>query len=341
MIKDAIRTVASGRSLSRRQSFQVMNAMMKGDVTPAQFGALLLGLGIKGETVDEISGFAHAMRERATTVPVRRSGLVDTCGTGGDGLSTFNISTTAAFIAAGAGVAVAKHGNRSVSSDCGSADVLESLGVNLDLEADEVGRCIDELGIGFLYAPRLHPAMKHAVGPRRELGIRTVFNLLGPLTNPAGASAQVMGVFDSDRTEDLARVAGNLGIRHAWVVGGLEGLDEISIAGPTRISEYRKGMVRTFTLTPEDLGVSRSPLADIRGGDAQVNARILYGVLRGASGPYRDSALVNAAAAIRVGGQASTLADGMIKARQSVDSGCALRKLEQLVNYGGRKVSVS
>jgi len=289
-----------------------------------------MALRIKGETVSEITGCARVMRSRATPVTHTREMVVDTCGTGGDRSNTFNISTTAAFVAAGAGVPVAKHGNRAASSLTGSADVLEALGVNLMLTPAQVGQCIDQIGIGFMFAPTLHTSMKHVAPVRKEIGMRTIFNLLGPLTNPAMAGAQVMGVFSPNLTEPLARVLGNLGCRHALVVHGLDGVDEISISGPTVVSEMEDGLVHTYRVIPEDVGIARAPREYIRGGTKEENAAITEAVLGGEKGPRRDVVLLNAAAALLATGAARSLREGVVLAEQSIDSGAALRTLEAL-----------
>lgn len=329
-MKTLIAQVAEGKDLTEAQAEAAMQLMMSGEASPAQVAAFLVGLRVKGETVEEITGAARVMREKATRVPHRQPRVVDTCGTGGDRSGTFNISTTAAFVVAGAGVPVAKHGNRAASSQTGSADVLEAVGVNLDLSPEDVGRCIDEIGIGFLYAPMLHTAMKH-VGPvRREIGLRTMFNILGPLTNPAGATAQVMGVMAPQLTEPLARVLGRLGAEHALVVHGLDGLDELSISGPSLVSEYQEGYVTTYRVTPEDVGLERAPREYIRGGSPQENARITEAVLRGEPGPRRDVVLLNAGAALLAAGKVRLLRDGVALAAESIDSGRALAALENL-----------
>lgn len=334
MIREAIQRVVEGEHLRGEEAHQVMGEIMAGEATPAQIASLITALRMKGETVEEITGFARAMREKAVRVPTTRRPLVDTCGTGGDGKNTFNISTTAAFVVAGAGAAVAKHGNRAMSSHCGSADVLEALGVNLELSAEEVGRCIDEIGIGFLFAPRLHPAMKYAVGPRREIGIRTVFNILGPMTNPAGAKAQVLGVARPELTEVMAHVLLNLGAEHVFVVHGLIGLDEISLLGETLVSEAKGGEVHTYRISPEQFGLhSEATLDDLRGGTAEENARLLVGVLEGEAGPRRDIVALNAAAGIVAAGLASNLQEGLARAYQSLDSGAAREKLEALISF--------
>jgi len=330
-IREAIARLLERRDLNEAEAEAVMGQIMAGEATPAQIGAFLIALRLKGETVEEITGCARAMRAHATPVHPRRRELVDTCGTGGDGAGTFNISTAAAFVVAGAGLAVAKHGNRSVSSRCGSADVLETLGVNLELTPEQIASCIDQVGIGFLFAPRLHPAMKHAIGPRREMGVRTIFNILGPLTNPAGASRQVMGVYDPGLTETLAHVLDGLGAKAAYVVHGADGLDELSTTGPNRVSVLRNGWVRSQTLDPAELGLPRARLSDLQGGDAETNAEIIRQVLAGERGPRRDVVLLNAAAALVVGGLAEDLASGLSLAAQAVDSGAAREKLEGLV----------
>ncbi|HQK13502.1 MAG TPA: anthranilate phosphoribosyltransferase [Anaerolineae bacterium] len=336
MITEALNQLLEGQSLSMEQAEGVMAQVMAGEATPAQIAGFLIALRVKGETVEEITGCARAMRQAAVKVTPRHSNLVDTCGTGGDRAGTFNISTTAAFVAAGAGLRVAKHGNRSVSSQSGSADVLAALGVNLDLTPEQVAQCIDEIGIGFLFAPKLHPAMKYAIGPRRELGVRTVFNILGPLTNPAGAQAQVLGVYDPALTEVMANVLRSLGSRAAYVVHGDRGLDELTTTGPNRISVFGvapgNGAVVTQTLDPRDLGFDRAAPADLRGGDPATNAAITRAILDGTErGPKRDVTLLNAAAALHVGGLATDLLDGVVKATESLDSGAALEKLEALI----------
>ncbi|HEX7623907.1 MAG TPA: anthranilate phosphoribosyltransferase, partial [Anaeromyxobacteraceae bacterium] len=303
MIQQAIANLVQGRDLSRAESVAVMNEIADGGATPAQVGAFLAALRLKGETVDEIAGAAEVMRSRAEKIHVGKDVFVDTCGTGGDGQNTFNISTTAAFVVAGAGVTVAKHGNRSVSSRCGSADVLAALGVHVDAASDVVERCIASCGIGFLFAPRLHPAFKAVAGIRRELGIRSIFNLLGPLSNPAGARHQVMGVYEPRWVPIIGGVLAKLGARHAFVVHG-EGLDEIAVTGMTHLSEVKDGTVERFTMLPEDVGLRRWSKQEIAGGDADQNARILSDVLSGQRGAPRDAVLVNAAAALVAGGAA-------------------------------------
>lgn len=332
-IKQAIASLLEGRNLTQPEAEAVMEQIMAGRATPAQIGGFLIALRLKGETADEVTGLARAMRRNAVSVHSRQPLLVDTCGTGGDGVGTFNISTTTAFVVAGAGLAVAKHGNRSVSSRCGSADVLQALGVNLELSPEEVATCIDEVGIGFLYAPLLHPAMRHAIGPRREMGVRTVFNLLGPLTNPAGAQVQVVGVYDANLTEMMAQALGSLGCKAAFVVHGADGLDELSTTGLNRVSQLRDGQVHTFTLDPLELGLPRATLSDLKGGDGEENAAILRAVLAGRPGPQRDVVLLNAASVLVAGGVAVNLGEGVSMAAQSIDSGAAMDKLEALIAF--------
>jgi anthranilate synthase/phosphoribosyltransferase len=332
-IKEGIGKVMLGEDLSGEEAEAVMGQIMAGEATPAQIGAFLTALRLKGETVEEITGCARAMRRSAIPVRPQRGDLVDTCGTGGDRTGTFNISTTAAFVVAGAGLAVAKHGNRSVSSHCGSADVLEALGVNLELTPEQVAHCIDEVGIGFLFAPRLHPAMKHAIGPRREMGVRTIFNILGPLTNPAGATRQIMGVYDANLTSPLAQVLGRLGAQAAFVVHGANGLDELSTTGINRVSHLREGWVKDFALDPAELGLPEARLEDLRGGTAEENAQITQAILAGERGPRRDVVLFNAAAALVAGGAAGDFEEGLQRAAEAIDSGSAREKLESLVAF--------
>jgi anthranilate phosphoribosyltransferase len=332
MIQDFLYQVSHGTHLSRAQAREAMTCLMRGEATPVQVGAFLVALRMKGETVDEISGFAETMREMATRIPATRRPLVDTCGTGGDRSGTFNISTTAAFVAAGAGVAVAKHGNRSATSKCGSADVLEALGVKLDPSPERVAKCIDEVGIGFMFARHLHTAMKHVAPVRQELAkIPTVFNLLGPLTNPAGACGQVMGVFAKAWIEPLARVLVNLGSRHVFVVAGSDGLDEITLTGPTHIAEAKNGNVETYEVTPEQFGFERCDPAELVGGGPLQNAKYLLGVLKGERGPMRDIVILNSAAAIIAGEGSREWPDALEKARASIDSGKALNTLEAMI----------
>ena len=332
MIREAIAQVVSGKSLSMEEAARVMDEIMSGEATPAQFGAFVTALRMKGETVEEIAGLARGMRAKAT--PVRVKGpLVDTCGTGGDARGTFNISTTAAFVVAGAGLPVAKHGNRAISSQCGSADVLESLGVKIDLDARQMARCLREVGIGFLFAPQFHPAMKYAAAPRREVGIWTVFNILGPLTNPAGARHQVIGVANPSLTYKLAHALQLLGCEHALVVHGEDGLDEMSIGERTTVCEINRGSFSTYFVTPEELGLQRASLEGVQGGTAQENADLLRGILRGETGPRRDIVLLNAAAALLAGNKVGDLGEGLQLAARSLDQGAAMAKLEELVVF--------
>ena len=333
MIKDALARITAGSDLTMAEARDVMMEIMEGQATPAQIGAFLVALRMKGETTDEIAGCAQAMRENAIAVKPKRDALVDTCGTGGDGSGTFNISTTVAFIAAGAGIAVAKHGNRSVSSRCGSADLLQALGVNVQVSAEQAARCIDEVGIGFLFAPAFHPAMKHALPPRQEIGLRTIFNVLGPLCNPAGTTRQLVGVYDPDLTETLAEVLLALGSEHAFVVHGADGLDELSVTGPNRVSHLRDGRVETYSLDPRDLGLPQAMLSDLSGGSAEENAATTRALLNGEKGPKRDVVLLNSAAALVAGGKAASLGDGLEMAAAAVDSGAALSKLNDLVEF--------
>jgi anthranilate phosphoribosyltransferase len=332
MIKEAITALVSGQSLTVEQAAQVMQEIMEGEATPAQFGAFVTALRLKGETVDEIIGLAKTMRAKA--IPVSAEGLVvDTCGTGGDSSHTFNISTAAAFVAAGAELKIAKHGNRAMSSQCGSADVLEALGVKIDLDAEQVQRCLKEVGIGFMFAPLFHPAMKYAAAPRREIGIRTVFNIIGPLTNPASAEAQVLGVADGSLVEKLGRALQGLGCRHALVVHGEDGLDEITVTGETRVCELKEGDINSYSISPDDFGLPCARLDSLKGGTLDENAAVLRRVLTGVPGPQQDVVLMNAAAALLAGDRVGTLKEGAILAKEVIDEGRALAKLEQLVEF--------
>lgn len=346
MIKKAIAKVVERENLTEAEMIEVMDQIMSGESTPAQTAALITALRMKGETVEEITGAARVMRDRAVHIRVGKNVLdldrdeinldletiLDTCGTGGSGTNTFNVSTTVAFVVSACGVKVAKHGNRSVSSSCGSADVLEALGVNLDVTPETVERCIAEIGIGFLFAPALHGAMKHAIGPRREIGIRTIFNILGPLTNPAGAQCQVLGVYREELTEKLARVLQKLGCRRGFVVHGLDGMDEITLTKETRIAEVTPEGVSSRLFSPEELGLGRCTLEELRGGDAQANAAIVRGVLTGAAGPKRDIVLLNAAFSLVAAGKVTELAEGLALAAETIDSGRAMAQLEKLVS---------
>ncbi len=361
MILDALHCLANhSQSLGRAEARDVMAEVLTGKCTDAQIAALLIALRMKGETVEEIVGFAEAIRAAAAPLPIERTNsdkasadalavtgtgrdslaeesLVDTSGTGGDASGTFNISTATALVTAGAGVRVAKHGNRSISSKCGSADVVEALGVNIQLSPERAARCLREVGICFLYAPNLHPAMKQVQSVRRELRLRTMFNLLGPLTNPARASGQVVGVYSLDLVEKLAEALSMLGLRRALVVHGLDGLDEITITGTTRVAEAREGLVRTYEVEPEEFGMTRATLADISGGDGAENAAIIRAVLGGEKSPRRDVVLLNAAAALVAAGKAERLAEAIPMATGSIDSGAAAGKLEALAHFSSNR----
>ena len=351
MIKKAIAKVVERENLTEGEMIEVMNQIMSGECTPAQIGAFITALRMKGETVEEITGAARVMRERATPIRVGRGVLdidrddinidretiLDVVGTGGDGTNTFNVSTTVSFVVSACGVKVAKHGNRSVSSACGSADVLEKLGINLEVTPETVENCIDQIGIGFLFAPALHSAMKHAIGPRREIGIRTIFNILGPLTNPAGADCQVMGVYRADLVEKLAGVLHKLGCRHGFVVHGSDGMDEMTLTGETFVAEVTPAGVTLSNVAPEQLGLARCQMAALKGGDAVANAAIVSAVLAGEQGPRRDIVLLNAAYALLAAGVTSTPAEGITLAAEAIDSGRALqqvKKLAALTNQG-------
>ena len=339
MIKELISKVVAREDLTETEMEKAMDEIMSGTATPAQIGAFTTGLRLKGETVEEITGAARTMRAKATKIKVARDAasvdktILDIVGTGGDGTRTFNVSTTTAFVAAGAGITVAKHGNRAVSSQCGSADVLEKLGVNLNITSTDVERCVNEIGIGFLFAPVFHGAMKHAAGPRREIGIRSIFNLLGPVTNPAGASVLILGVYDLDLTDKIALVLNRLGTKEAFVVCGEGTFDEISICGPTKISHLKDGDVKTFHMTPEEYGFERAAIEDIVGGDAEENADIVRSILNGDKGPKRDMVLLNAAAAFVAAGRAMDFVDGIKIGVESIDSGKAREKLDKLVEF--------
>lgn len=333
MIKDAIAKLADRISLTEKEAEEVMGEIMDGVAKPAQIAAYLMGLRLKGETVDEIAGSVRAMRARAVRIPVGDPNVVDTCGTGGDGAHTFNISTTTAFVVAGAGLTVAKHGNTAVSSKAGSADVLSALGVNIDLPTERVADCINDIGIGFLFAPLYHGAMKHCAGPRHEMGIRTMLNILGPLTNPAGATIQVVGVFDGKLTELVGKVLVQLGSRHCFVVHGMDGLDEISLTDRTMVSEGKQGVLSSYVLDPQEFGLARVRLKDLAGGHPPENAQITRDILQGRKGPKRDIVCLNAAPALVAGRKAKSLQEGFHLAAQTIDSGAAAEKLESLVAY--------
>ena len=331
MIAEAIKRAVDGQDLGREEMYEVFSAVMDGKTSDVQKSAFLIALRMKGETPDEITGAAMAMRERVTPLDVDRERLVDTCGTGGDGRGTFNISTIAAIVAAGAGANVAKHGNRAVSSSCGSADVLFALGVHIDLDAPRMSQVLRRAGIAFLFAPKLHPAMGAVAAVRRELGLRTIFNVLGPLTNPAFARRQVLGVYTNRLTETVARVLAALGADHALVVHSHDGLDEISVSAPTRVCEVRDGEVRSYEITPEEIGVPRHSLDELAGGDAQQNAAIARAILGGEHGARHDIVVANAGAACYVAGLATTIREGVEMARDSIASGRAAEKLAQLI----------
>ncbi|MFI5102799.1 MAG: anthranilate phosphoribosyltransferase [Terriglobales bacterium] len=345
MILDALHRIANHRqSLSREEAHAVMTEVLTGQCSDAQIAALLVALHMKGETVEEIVGFAEAIRAAAVPLELHadsvldasgtgRDALVDTCGTGGDASGTFNISTATAFVVAGAGVRVAKHGNRSVTSKCGSADVMEALGVNIHLPASRIAACLEQVGIAFLFAPAMHSAMKHVQTARRELHLRTVFNLLGPLTNPARATCQVVGVYSADLVEKLAEALSMLGLHRALVVHGSDGLDEITITGSTRIAEVREGQVHSYEVTPEEFGLSRATSDEISGGDAAGNAALIREVLAGMKSARRDVVLLNAAAALVAAGRADHLRDAVPLAAKAIDSGAALAKLQALIAF--------
>ncbi len=339
-IRDAIRAVIDGRQLTTAEASAAMDAIMTGTVSGAQIGALVTALRMRGEAVEEIAGFASAMRSHALRVPVDHADgpLVDTCGTGGDAAGTFNISTTAAFVIAGAGVRVAKHGNRAVTSKCGSADLLEALGVAIELTPEGVAACIDEAGIGFMYAPKFHPAMRFVGPARREMGIRTVFNILGPLTNPAGARHQLIGVGHPEIAGKLARALAELGSEHAVLVHAEEGLDELGLSGPSQVTEFdlRASDIRTYDLAPEDLGLRRADPAALRGGDAAANVAITRRVLSGERGPCRDVILLNAGAGLYAANAAGSMREGVEAAAAAIDDGRAMAALDRLVAVSGR-----
>ncbi|HEY7220139.1 MAG TPA: anthranilate phosphoribosyltransferase [Candidatus Binatia bacterium] len=330
-IREAIEKLVNRSDLSEAETIDVMNQIMTGEASPLQVAAFLTALRMKGETVEEITGAARVMREKAHRVHVGAKTVLDTCGTGGDQKGTFNISTTAAFVLAGAGVNVAKHGNRSVSSQSGSADVLGALGVKVDAPKERVEQCIAQIGIGFLFAPLLHEAMKYAVQPRRDIGIRTIFNILGPLTNPAMATHQLIGIYSGEMVAMIAAVLKNLGSARALVVHGLDGLDEISLCGPTRVAELRDGQVKEYAVEPEQFGFKRCRLEELHGGNADQSAAIVTAVLEGKKNAARDVVLLNSGAALYVSGKAATIQDGIALAVESIDSGKARQKLSQLV----------
>ena len=330
MIRETIQKVVDGQNLTECETVDTMNEIMSGEATSAQVASFITALRIKGETIEEITGAARVMREKSTKVHTKHPFVIDTCGTGGDGAHTFNISTTAAFVVAGIGIPVAKHGNRAISSRSGGADVLKALGVNIEIEPEQIGACLDDVGIGFLFAVTLHGAMKYAIGPRREIGIRTIFNAFAPLTNPAGAQAQVLGVYAPALTEPLAHVLKNFGAQCAFVVHGGDGLDEITTTTTTQVSELADDTVSTYTLNPTELGIPTAQPGDLKGGTPEENAEMTLSVLKGEKGPKRDIVLLNAAAAVVAGGKAENITAGLAVAEESIDSGRALEKLEGL-----------
>lgn len=331
MIREAIAKVVKGVDLQEAEMVDVMNEIMGGEATPAQIASFVTALRIKGETVSEITGAARVMREKAEKVNAEGLLVVDTCGTGGDESMTFNISTASAFVIAGCGITVAKHGNKAVSSKSGSADVLKTLGVNIEAEVLIVEACLREVGIGFMFAPLMHSAMKFAAPVRREIGIRTIFNMLGPLTNPAGAKRQVLGVYAPELTDIFAKALLNLGSVHAFIVHGSDGLDEITLTGETKVTELKEGSIKTYHIKPEDFGLKRCSATEIMGGDSEENARIITDVLNGKKGAARDIVLLNAAAGITVAGKARSLEEGVAIAHGSIDSGEAMKKLKALI----------
>jgi anthranilate phosphoribosyltransferase len=331
MIKEAIAQVVEGEDLSMEETAGVMSEIMSGEATPAQIASFITAMRMKGETALEIAGCARTMRDNALHVNPKRTDVVDTCGTGGDSSGTFNISTTVAFVAAGAGLGVAKHGNRSITSQCGSADLMEALGVKIELTPEQVAQCVDEVGIGFCFAPAFHPAMKYATPVRQELGLRTLFNILGPLANPARARRQLIGIYSADLTETLAEVLRAMESEQAFVVHGADGLDELSTTGKNKVSELRDGSIKTYQIDPAELGLGKSKLTDLLGGTLEENAEITRSILAGKQGPKRDVVLLNAAAVLVVGGKANDLAEAVPMAAEAIDSGKSLRKIDELV----------
>jgi anthranilate phosphoribosyltransferase len=331
MIKEAISQVVSKEDLKEPVMMEVMDEIMDGKATDAQIAAFITALRMKGETAEEVTGAARIMRKKATRIDARTSTVVDTCGTGGDGANTFNISTTAAFVVAAAGITVAKHGNRAVSSGCGSADVLEALGVKIDASPVIVEECVQQVGIGFLFAPKLHGAMKYAIGPRREVGIRTIFNMLGPLTNPAGATAQLIGVYDPKLTEMFAQVLKNMGTKRAFIVHGSDNLDEATVTGETRVSELKDGLISTYNINAQEIFGQTFRMDDLKGGDATFNANITKDILSGKDGACRNIVLLNAALAIMAGEKAGTIREAITVAEKCIDDGSAIKKLARLI----------
>jgi len=333
MFREHLMRIVQGQNLSESQMAEMFTAIFSGSITDAQIGAMMAALATKGETFEELAGAARAMRRKASRIQPLGGPVVDTCGTGGDGLKTFNISTTTAFVVAGCGVTVAKHGNRSVSSQCGSADLLEALGVKLDTPPEIVEEAVQEIGIGFLFAPLYHSAMRFAAKARKEVGIRSIFNMLGPLTNPAGAGCQLLGVYAPELTEMFAHALNMLGTDRAFIVHGHDGLDEISVCAPTRVTELTNGQIRTYDLAPETFFGERANPADMAGGSPQVNAEITRAILSGETGPKRNVVLLNASAALMAAGKAETFQDGIRLAESTIDNGAAAAKLDQLVSF--------
>jgi anthranilate phosphoribosyltransferase len=330
MLKYSISKLIDGRNLTEQEAMDAMNCIMEGNATGAQIGSFVTALRIKGETIEEITGCVRVMSEKAENIAPALDFYIDTCGTGGDGSNTFNISTAAAFIAAAGGVVVAKHGNRAMSSKCGSVDILEALGINITLTPEQVKACIEKVGIGFMFAQAFHKSMKHAAGPRKELGIKTVFNILGPLTNPANAKGRLLGVFDENLTEPLARVLLNLNIERAMVIHGMDGLDEITTTCATKVTELKDGEIMSYEITPEKFGLKRAEKNDLLGGDISKNIEIIYSIFKGEKGPKRDIAVINAAAALYIGKVAQTMEQGIRMAQEIIDDGSALNKLYEL-----------
>jgi anthranilate phosphoribosyltransferase len=333
MIKDILEKLIRHEDLTCEEAYQVMGKIMRGEFKEAQVAAYLVALRCKGETVDEIMGSCQAIREHSIKISVTRTPVVDTCGTGGDGKGSFNISTVSAFVSAGAGITVAKHGNRAVSGQCGSADLCEALGINMELPATDLELCLNEIGLGFLYAPSLHPAMAHALPARKALGLRTIFNILGPLNNPAGAKRQVLGIYEAALTEKMAAVLASLGSEHALVVAGRDGLDEITLTAETLVTEVKNGILRSYLIAPEDFGFSRVSMDSLLGGDAVAGTRSCLAILKGEKGPQRDVVLLNAGAALYVSGLVQSIREGIELAKTSIDSGAAYEKLQSLVQF--------
>jgi len=339
MIKEAIQSLVEGKNLTEKEITDAMNCIMEGNATQAQIGSFITALRIKGETIEEITGCAKVMRQKADRIYPKVDYCIDTCGTGGDGANTFNISTAAAFVAAAGGVTVAKHGNRAMSSKCGSADVLEALGVNITLTPEQVEKCIEDVGIGFMFAQSFHKSMKHAAGPRKELGIKTVFNILGPLTNPANARGQVLGVFNPNLTETIAGVLLNLNIERAMVLHGMDGMDEITITDETKVSEVKNGDLINYWIIPEMYGINRVSKKYLSGGSAEENAEIIRSIFKGEKSPRRDVVVINAAAALYIGKASESIQEGIKMAGEIIDSGIALKKLETLSEYSSSVIA--